>query len=65
MLVTFPEHLYGGDAAVGEGRAVGWATRQRQGLRLRDWCPWERFGLGLLPWQAQQGLPWGLSEKKS
>lgn len=34
MLEMSPEHSYGGDAAVGEDRAVGWASRQRQGLRL-------------------------------
>lgn len=34
MLEMFPECSHGGDAAVGEDGAVGWASRQRQGLQL-------------------------------
>lgn len=32
MLEMSPEHLYGGDAAVEQDRAVGWAGKERQGL---------------------------------
>ena len=73
MLEMFPECSYGGDAAVGEDRAVGWASRQRQGLRLMSlgevWfgaaalAGSEGLTLGSVRKEIMKGSSWMLKER--